>query len=70
MNFKHLFRQDLQDYYDIFAFPEERQKPNCPTDEAFVTVEGGLRLLRVPWGLSKKQVNPVNPVRPNLSSLR
>jgi hypothetical protein len=48
-----LTRKDLQDYFDMGAFPEERHPQNRP---ATTGVSQGLRTLRI------RQLNPVNPV--------
>jgi hypothetical protein len=46
----------------FIAFPEERQQTQTSCiGEAQVSVESGLRFLRVFWSLKKTHVNPVNP---------
>jgi hypothetical protein len=61
LKFKYYFRQDLQDYFDFCAFPEERHKPNHLTDRVISFL---WKRIEVAQGLPEPEQKPVNPVNP------
>jgi hypothetical protein len=61
LKFKYYFRQDLQDYFDFCAFPEERHKPNHLADRV---INFRWKRIEVAQGLPEPEQKPVNPVNP------